>query len=242
MTTRAGRPVRYANADSLLSNCTIKDECFIWPKSSTPMPMLSPYSPMAKQFGTTSVMRILFTICRYIPAGPRLVRWCSNPFCVNPYHHAESHEIRGKRARLTNPNGLLPEQEGSRHLLAPPDEVLYDLRPIDPVHVKVLMDSAVMAGFDAKGIVNKRSYAPIPKPQPLYADPQKPVLVVKSKVKPASDPDSGSLDDIEETLGRTRRRNEPPPTPDQVDLDSIFGLIRQREKLLEAGVVKKPGD
>ena len=68
------------------------------------------------------------------------------------------------------------------------------------------------------------------------------MLVVKAKPKPASDPDSGSLDDIEETLGRTRRRNEPPPTPDQVDLDSIFGLIRQREKLLEAGVVKKPAD
>ena len=100
------RPLKYANADDLLSNCEIKDECFVWPKSTTPMPMLSPHSPMAKEFGTTSVMRILFTICRYIPSGPRLVRWCNNPFCVNPYHHAEAKVWRAERAKLDNPNGL----------------------------------------------------------------------------------------------------------------------------------------
>jgi len=236
-----GRPIRYANADNLLSNCTIKDECFLWPKSSTPMPMLSPYSPMAKQFGTTSVMRILFTICRYVPAGPRLVRWCSNSSCVNPYHHAESLEFRNRRAKLPDPNGLLPEQEGSRHLIAPPDEDLYAMRPIDPAHIKILMDSAVMAGFDAKGIVNKRSYAPIPKPEPRYADPKKAVLVVQSKAKPASSPTGGALDDIEEDLGKTRRKDDPPASQDGRDLESIFSLIRQRDRLLEAGVAKSPG-
>ena len=236
-----GRPIRYANADNLLANCTIKDECFLWPKSSAPMPMLSPASPLVKQFGTVSVIRILFSICRYVPAGPRLVRRCSNKFCVNPYHYAESHDYLARRAKLTDPHGLLPEQEGSRHLIAPPDEALYSMRPLDPVHVKVLMDSAVLAGFDAKGIVNKRSYAPFPKPEPRYADPKKPVLVVRGKAKPASGSGGGSLDDIEESLGKTRDPRDFPPTQDQRDLDSIFSLIQHRDRLLEAGVAKSPG-
>jgi len=194
-----------------------------------------------KQFGTVSVIRILFSICRYVPAGPRLVRRCSNKFCVNPYHYAESHDYLARRAKLTDPHGLLPEQEGSRHLIAPPDEALYSMRPLDPVHVKVLMDSAVLAGFDAKGIVNKRSYAPFPKPEPRYADPKKPVLVVRGKAKPASGPGGGSLDDIEESLGKTRDPRDFPPTQDQRDLDSIFSLIQHRDRLLEAGVAKSPG-
>jgi hypothetical protein len=236
-----GRPIRYANADNLLANCTIKDDCFLWPRSSTPMPMLSPASPLTKQFGTSSVVRILFSICRYVPAGPRLVRRCSHRFCVNPYHYSEAKEFRARRAKLTDPHGLLPEQEGSRHLIAPPDEVLYSMRPSDPAHLKILMDSAVLAGFDAKGIINKRSYAPVPKPEPRYADPKKPVLVVRGKAKPASSPGGGSLDDIEESLGKTRDSRDFPPTQDQRDLDNIFSLIHQRDRLIEAGVAKSPG-
>lgn len=207
------RPIKYVTADDLLSNCEIKDECFLWPKSTTPMPMLSPNSPMAREFGTTSVMRILFTICRYIPAGPRLVRWCANSFCVNPYHHAEAKAWRAARAQLENPNGLLPEQKGRRHLIAPPDELLEKLRPQDPEFVRILMDSAVMSGFDAKGIVDKRSYAPPPRPEPRYAEPDKPVLVVKRR---SEERDSS---DEEESV------------PLDAELENIFSAIEKRDAL-----------
>lgn len=208
------RPIKYVTADDLLSNCTIKDECFLWPKSTTPMPMLSPASPMAKEFGTTSVMRILFTICRYIPAGPRLVRWCNNPFCVNPYHHAEAKPWRAARAQLDNPNGLLPEQEGRRHLIAPPDELLEKLRPKDPEFIRVLMDSAAMAGFDAKGVTEKRSYAPPPRPKPRYAQPDKPVLVIKRKT-PAEPVEKESS------------------TPLDAELEGIFDAIEKRDSVMK---------
>jgi hypothetical protein len=217
------RPIKYVTADDLLSNCTIKDECFVWPRSSTPMPMLSPHAPMAREFGTTSVMRILFTICRYIPAGPRLVRWCNNPFCVNPYHHTESKFWRAQRAHLSDPNGLLPEQEQRRHLIAPPDDLLKRMRPIKPEHIRILLDSAAMAGFDAKGVVDKRSYAPPPKPKVRYAEPDQPVLIIKRREEPVLEepvPDEPEFKfemhsgDMPDNSGR--------------ELDSIFDLIEKR--------------
>lgn len=218
------RPIKYVNADDLLSNCTIKDECFIWPRSSTPMPMLSPYAPMAKEFGTTSVMRILFTICRYIPAGPRLVRWCNNPFCVNPYHHTESKFWRAQRAHLTDPNGLLPEQEQRRHLIAPPDELLEKLRPVKPEHIRILLDAAAMAGFDAKGVVDKRSYAPPPKPKVMYAEPDQPVLVLKRR-----EPEEPVVQEQEFQF-----ELHPGDIPNDSDheLTSIFDLIEKRNAAL----------
>ena len=217
------RPLKYATADDLLANCVIKDECFIWPRSSTPMPMLSPHAPMAKEFGTTSVMRILFIICRYIPAGPRLVRWCNNPFCVNPYHHTESKFWRAERAHLKNPNGLLPEQEKRRHLIAPPDDLLEKMRPVKPEHVKVLIDSAAMAGFDAKGVVDKRSFAPPPKARPKYADPNTPVLVLTRKTE--APPAENAL--YAGPTPEDERQDEP-----SAELDSIFDLIEKRNAYL----------
>jgi hypothetical protein len=216
------RPLKYATADDLLSNCTIKDECFIWPRSSTPMPMLAPLAPMAKEFGTTSVMRILFTICRYIPAGPRLVRWCNNPFCVNPYHHTESKFWRAQRAHLSDPNGLLPEQEQRRHLIAPPDDLLERMRPIKPEHIKILIDSAAMAGFDAKGVVDKRSYAPPPKPKVRYAEPDQPVLVIKRK----EDVPEESVPDEPEFKFEMHEGDMPDGSGNE--LDNIFDLIEKR--------------
>ena len=217
------RPIKYVTADDLLSNCTIKDECFVWPRSSTPMPMLSPHAPMAREFGTTSVMRILFTICRYIPAGPRLVRWCNNPFCVNPYHHTESKFWRAQRAHLSDPNGLLPEQEQRRHLIAPPDDLLVRMRPIKPEHIRILIDSAAMAGFDAKGVVDKRSYAPPPKPKVRYAEPDQPVLVIKRKEEPVleeSEPDEPEF--------KFEMHSGDMPDNSGKELDSIFDLIEKR--------------
>ena len=222
------RPLKYANADDLLSNCTIKDECFLWPRSSTPMPMLSPHAPMAKEFGTTSVMRILFIICRYIPAGPRLVRWCNNPFCVNPYHHSESKFWQARRAHLENPHGLLPEQEGRRHLIAPSDELLERLRPVKPEHVRVLIDSAAMAGFDAKGIVDKRSYAPPPKPKVRYAEPDKPVLVLKRREAEEPVPEEPEL--------KFELHEGDIPNPPDRELDSIFDLIEKRNAAIRTTV------
>lgn len=221
------RPIKYATADDLLSNCTIKDECFVWPRSSTPMPMLSPHAPMAREFGTTSVMRILFTICRYIPAGPRLVRWCNNPFCVNPYHHTESKFWRAQRAHLSDPNGLLPEQEQRRHLIAPPDDLLVRMRPIKPEHIRILIDSAAMAGFDAKGVVDKRSYAPPPKPKVRYAEPDQPVLVIKRKEEPVleeSEPDEPEF--------KFEMHSGDMPEDSGAELDSIFDLIEKRNAAL----------
>lgn len=221
------RPIKYATADDLLSNCTIKDECFVWPRSSTPMPMLSPHAPMAREFGTTSVMRILFTICRYIPAGPRLVRWCNNPFCVNPYHHTESKFWRAQRAHLSDPNGLLPEQEQRRHLIAPPDDLLVRMRPIKPEHIRILIDSAAMAGFDAKGVVDKRSYAPPPKPKVRYAEPDQPVLVIKRKEEPVleeSEPDEPEF--------KFEMHSGDMPEDSGKELDSIFDLIEKRNAAL----------
>lgn len=211
-----GRPLKYVTADDLLDNCELKDECFLWPKSSTPMPVLSPNAPMAKEFGTTSVMRILFTICRYIPAGPRLVRWCNSPFCVNPYHHAESKVYRAQRARLENPNGLLPEQIGRRHLIAPPDELLEKLRPTNPHHIRVLMDSAALAGFDAKGIHDRRSYRVAQAAAPRYAEPDKPVLVLKKKPTP---------------LEQEEAKHYADPPQEEID-DDIFSLLERRDAFL----------
>lgn len=222
------RPLKYATADDLLSNCVIKDECFIWPRSSTPMPMLSPHAPMAKEFGTTSVMRILFIICRYIPAGPRLVRWCNNPFCVNPYHHTESKFWRAARAHLDDPNGLLPEQVARRHLIAPPDELLEKLRPMKAEHVKILMDSAAMAGFDAKGVVDKRSYAPPPKAKIRYAEPDQPVLVLKRREAEEPVP--------EEPEFKFELHEGDIPNPPDRELDSIFDLIEKRNAAIRTTV------
>lgn len=248
-----GRPTKYTSADDLLNNCTVKDDCYIWPISSTPMPMLSPNAPMAKQFGTTSVIRILFTICRFVPAGPRLVHRCANAFCVNPFHFSESKAVRAKRLKLDNPNGLLPEQEDTRHLVAPPDEVLLSLRPKNPVHIKMLLDSAVLAGYDAQGMSETRSYK-VPVRTPLrYADPDKPLLVIKPRpVEPPvmTDDDWDVLAPdvqrvavhttpakIHTTPGAAAGTGDTMTVPQEAgdadtDEDDIFAMIRKRREAL----------
>ena len=117
---------------------------------------------------------------------------------------------------MDNPNGLLPEQEKRRHLIAPPDDLLEKLRPTNLDHLKVLIDSAAMAGFDARGVTDKRSYAPPPKPEPRYADANTPVLVVRRK-KPEPIPDAYKPE---------------PEEPPSAELDTIFDLIERRNAAL----------
>lgn len=175
---------KYNNADDLLDNCKIVDTCYIWPESSCPMPMMSPKSPLAMRFNSSSIVRILFTICRFVPAGPRLVKVCNSDWCVNPYHHTEAKRFRVKRFATGHPNDLLPEQEGSRHLVAPSDEELTEMRPKKPIHIKTLLDSAVVAGYDAEGITNKRVLLTPPRKPPNVAREDRPVLTIKLRDEP----------------------------------------------------------
>lgn len=178
------KPAKYKNADDLLDNCEVKNLCYVWPKSSCAVPMLSHYSPLAGKFNTTAVVRILFTICRFPPAGPRLINMCGTKWCVNPYHQSESKAYRVKRFASGQPNDLLPEQEGSRHLIAPPDDELVEMRPKNPHHIKLLMDSASLAGYDTEGILKYKGFA-IPKPRPLpTATEGRPVLRIKLLEEP----------------------------------------------------------
>lgn len=179
------RPQKYLNADNLLDNCEVKNLCYVWPKSSCSLPMLSPHSPLTYKFNTNAVLRILFTICRFPPAGPRLMNMCGTKWCVNPYHHCESKMYRVKRFASGFPNDLLPEQESTRHLIAPPDDELIEMRPKDPRHIKILMDSASLAGYDTDGILKTKGFA-IPKNKrdlPMASE-NKPVLKIKLRDEP----------------------------------------------------------
>jgi hypothetical protein len=182
--TKRPYKAKYNNADDLLDNCKIVNDCYLWPESSCPMPMMSPKSPLALRFTSTSIVRILFTICRFPPAGPRLISMCNSKWCVNPYHHTESKRIRQKRFATGEPNGLLPEQETARHLIAPSDEELMAMRPKKPIHIKTLLDSAVVAGYDAEGITNKRVLLTPPRRTSRFADEDKPVLTIKLRDEP----------------------------------------------------------
>ena len=182
------KPAKYKNADDLLDNCEVKNLCYVWPKSSCAVPMLSHYSPLAGKFNTTAVVRILFTICRFPPAGPRLINMCGTKWCVNPYHQSESKAYRVKRFASGQPNDLLPEQEGSRHLIAPPDDELIEMRPKNPHHIKLLMDSASLAGYDTDGILKYKGFA-IPKPKAVpVASEDKPIFKLKLRDEPKPEP------------------------------------------------------
>ena len=109
-----GRRLLYKTADNLFDRCTVKDDCYIWPESSCEVPSLGPDSPMSKAFRTTSVVRILFILCKYIPMGRRLIRKCPNHFCVNPFHYSESKRLMSKRAKLMDQGGLF--QIGRAHV------------------------------------------------------------------------------------------------------------------------------
>lgn len=180
---------KYNNADDLLDNCTISDNCYLWPESSCQMPMMASQSPLAMKFTSVSIVRILFTICRFVPAGPRLISVCNSKWCVNPYHHTESKRFRIKRFATGYPNNLLPEQEGTRHLVAPPDAELAAMRPKKDVHIKTLIDSAVIAGYDAEGITNKRTLmTPQRKSIRMASEDGPPVLTIKLREEPKPEP------------------------------------------------------
>lgn len=176
-----GRPAKFNNADDLINNCTVKNDCFIWPAANLPSPLLSPTSPLARKMGTNSVARILFILCRYLPASTRLVKWCNSPFCVNPYHHSENRAIMTRRLRegtAGNAMNLLPEQESTRHLF-PSDAELLPLRPVDPTVNQLLAATAALAGFDARNLPQNRLIARgVP-----TAEENKPVLVIRSLVE-----------------------------------------------------------
>lgn len=188
------RPVKYRDADSLFANCYIKNDCIIWnAKTNAVMPTLAAASPLAQKFATNSVARIVFTICRFVPASKRLIRWCTSDFCINPYHHAEARPYQEKRKKLFNIHDELPEQTSHRHLIAPPDEELNRLKPTDPEICAVLMRSAATAGHDARGLPNRRFLGfPIKNHEnmPLLPEGENtakegvPVLIIKKKPKP----------------------------------------------------------
>jgi hypothetical protein len=178
-----GRPAKYRNADDIINNCTIKETCFIWNSDKLPSPLISPMSPISKVMGTNSVARILFALCRHIPASTRMVKWCNTPYCVNPYHHTETREIVKRRLRaeenlMGSGRELLPEQEAHRHLL-PSDADLLPLKPRDPYVNEMLRASSELAGFDARNLAQNRLIA---KGVPT-AQEGKPVLVMKALVE-----------------------------------------------------------
>lgn len=231
------RAIKYKTADNLLDHCQVHNDCYIWPESSCPIPMIGPASPMALRFGTTSVVRILFVICKYIPAGKRLVRKCNSSFCVNPFHFTESVRYMSKRAKLANPSGLFPQQEDARDRLAPPDRELEAMRPKNPAHIKRLMDSALVAGFNCDGL-NTSYYAP-PKFRAHTFAGEAPVLVVKSYTTEPVAPVQPMTDDDWDELERPFRRSEPLPevqdeTDEEVDhtdlTNDIFEMIRRRNE------------
>ena len=174
------RRIRYKTADDLLDRCTVYNDCYVWPESSCEVPSLGPDSPMSQTFRTTSVVRILYILCKYIPEGRRLVRKCPTYFCVNPFHYTESRKHMAKRAKLPDPNGLTLEQMLAREKIAPSEDELDTMRPSNPIHVKRLMNSAVIAGYDGDGMeVTDKRYKPPKKKAPRMADAGKPVLVMK---------------------------------------------------------------
>ncbi len=202
------RPAKYRDADSIFANCTIKGDCILWPQSNNKVPLFTVSSPIAQQFATTSIARIVFTICRFVPASQRLTRWCTSDFCINPYHHAESRPYQEKRRKLFNIQDELPEQATHRHLIAPPDEELLRMKPTDPEICAVLMRSAATAGQDAKGIPNRR-FLGFPtkgyEGMPLLPETENtakegvPVLIIKKKpvAEPLVTAPKGEFDDMD---------------------------------------------
>lgn len=236
------RPIKYKTADDLLDNCHVINDCYIWPECSNPIPVLGPKTKIAERFGTTSIVRILFVLCRYIPLGKRLVRKCKHDFCVNPFHYTESSRIMEKRSKLPNPNGLFPQQEDVRELIAPSDAEIEEMRPHKYVHIKRLMDSAVIAGYDGEGLGEDQRYVPPRKRLPNFAPDDQPVLIIKSFEPPRDDTPAVPMTDEEwEEIENSFRKKAPlPEVRDEIDHEvehdnttpalDIFEAIRRRKE------------
>jgi hypothetical protein len=183
------RPVKYRDADTLLANCTTRGYCFVWPNTSNSLaPILTANSPLAKQFATTSIARILFTIIKFPPASSRITRWCTTEFCVNPWHHREAKPFMEKRRRQVLPFDDLPEQDSHRHLIAPDEATLHALKPKNPVFTDLLAQSAGEAGYDCMGLKNRRFVGLSHihhkgEEVPRTEENSKPVLVMRSMVE-----------------------------------------------------------
>lgn len=187
------RPIKYKNADDLIDNCTILRDCLVWPEANMASPTLSTLAPLAKTFGTTSVVRVLFTIVRFPPAGRRLICHCTTRFCINPFHHTEAKKYRDERRGLSNPNGLLISQIEHREGMAPPDDYLAGLYPRKPEHLRFLAETAARAGVDCSGIAPANRRLPtLAEIKAVYADPDKPLFRIKPKSFPADTKISGS--------------------------------------------------
>jgi len=202
-----GRPALYTNADTILANCEQKDGCFIWPGGEgAAFPALSPYNPLSQLFGTNSVVRIMFMICRFPPAGKRLVKICTSHFCINPYHHHESKHIRTKRLQLSDPLERLEPPSLYRHLIIPPADQLERLRPLNPKFIRMMAESAARVGLTERS-----------RPKNM-ADPEKPVLVLnrrRDKVEPEPEP--------EKTYYGPEQRDKPAPIDEFVTLLERYG-------------------
>ena len=183
------RKLKFANADDLIANCRIEDDCFVWaPKRGYLIdnPCLAPLSPISIALQTNSVARVLFTACRHIPASGRLVKWCTTKSCVNPYHHSESRPVLQQRVQIGEVNGtgffteLLPEQEAIRHLL-PSQDILSRVRPTQPATLALLLKSAMLSGFDAQKLATHKLQTKV---TPTTRPADKPVLVLSSRLMP----------------------------------------------------------
>lgn len=214
------RPVKFNNVDALIANTVQINDCLVWRGRSGTCPVLPATSFLARTFMTTSIARIMFTICRFIPSSGRLVRCCDNDYCINPFHFVESGKVRRTRYRLSrpltnitkrgylkvrvvpiaSPTSLLPDQEKARHLIAPTDEVIRSLRPTNPETLHILANAAAQAGFDGEGILDRNNrYVPKKRVRkPAEPTEGKPVLTVKLAKPAVPDPkrEDVTLDDI----------------------------------------------
>jgi hypothetical protein len=157
------RTAKYKTADDLINNTLTRDMCMVWPVSefagANQSPVLSPYAPLTKVMLTNSVSRILFITCRYVPASRRLVKWCKTPHCVNPYHYSENTATVARRFAISTKEGkaggfftgLLPEQERIASLLPQPEDI-EAARPVELDVLKLLQESAMLSGVDARGL------------------------------------------------------------------------------------------
>jgi len=214
------RPIKFTNADALIANTVQINDCLVWRGRSGTCPVLPASSYLSHMFMTTSIARIMFTICRYIPKRGRLIRCCDNDYCINPFHFVEAEKIRRTRYRLSrpltnitkkgylkvrvvpiaSPISLLPDQEKSRDLIAPTDEFIRSLRPQNPDTLHMLANAAAQAGFDGEGVLDKNNRY-IPKKRvrkPMEPTPDVPVLTVKLAKPAVPDParEDVTLDDI----------------------------------------------